>query len=256
MTSPVTLVRLHPDSRALAQWAVRHRYVGRTGGHDLGYALHAALLHVFGGRAPRPFAYREPDARSESRLPELLGYCEGDSDTICANALRIASDDTASVLRPQSLTARTLPASWPADHRLAFELRVRPVVRARPHGRSGPSHELDAAAWACVRAQRLGTPVPTKEDAYRDWLRSRLAARGCELRHARPVHIRRTRVLRRPADQGNRRPVMIEGPDVLFRGELKIRDPQAFAAVFRQGVGRHAAFGFGCLLLAPANTYA
>ena len=130
MTSPVTLVRLHPDSRALAQWAVRHRYVGRTGGHDLGYALHAALLHVFGGRAPRPFAYREPDARSGPRLPELLGYCEGDSDTICANAHRVASDDTASVLRPQSLTARTLPASWPADHRLAFELRVRPVVRS------------------------------------------------------------------------------------------------------------------------------
>ena len=34
-------------------------------------------------------------------------------------------------------------------------------------------------------------------------------------------------------------------------GTLTVTDPQAFAALLSGGVGRHAAFGFGMLLLSP-----
>ena len=34
-------------------------------------------------------------------------------------------------------------------------------------------------------------------------------------------------------------------------GTLTIGDPDAFAAILSRGVGRHAAFGYGMLLLSP-----
>ncbi len=44
----------------------------------------------------------------------------------------------------------------------------------------------------------------------------------------------------------------LAGPDVSFTGVLTVADPDRFATLLAHGVGRHAAFGFGMLLLKPA----
>jgi hypothetical protein len=44
-----------------------------------------------------------------------------------------------------------------------------------------------------------------------------------------------------------------EGPDAILRGEFVVKDPASFAAVLTNGVGRHRAYGYGMLLLRPAQ---
>lgn len=46
---------------------------------------------------------------------------------------------------------------------------------------------------------------------------------------------------------------MIDGPDALLRGCLRVLEPDAFAHLVARGVGRHRSFGFGMLLLSRAG---
>ena len=41
----------------------------------------------------------------------------------------------------------------------------------------------------------------------------------------------------------------VEGPDAVMAGTLTVADPVAFAGTLGRGIGRHAAFGYGMLLL-------
>ena len=45
-----------------------------------------------------------------------------------------------------------------------------------------------------------------------------------------------------------------EGPDALMRGELTVTDGTAFACLLKKGIGRHRAYGYGMLLLRPADS--
>ncbi len=247
MTALLSLVRLRPDMAALARWAIRRGYLPRRGTADPGYALHAALKAGLGDMAPQPFALRSVRGRPD----ELLGYARAAPDSILAAAALPPMADPevaeALALSGSDLEARVMPADWPAGARFSFELRARPVVRSRAQGRTGRSHEVDAAAWAAATAAE----TPAKEKAYTDWLAARLAVRGARLLDSELAALRRCRILRRPVVDGERRSVLSEGPDALFRGTLEIGDPAAFADGLARGVGRHRAFGFGCLLLAP-----
>lgn len=215
---------------------------------DPGYALHAALKAGLGDMAPQPFVLRSVRGRPD----ELLGYARATPDSILAAAALppMADSEVAEALALSGLEARAMPADWPAGARFSFELRTRPVVRSRPQGRAGRSHEVDAAAWASATAGE----TPAKEKIYTDWLATRLAGRGARLLDAKLAALRRSRTLRRPVVDGERRGVLSEGPDALFRGTLEIGDSTTFADGLARGVGRHRAFGFGCLLLAPPGT--
>jgi CRISPR system Cascade subunit CasE len=61
----------------------------------------------------------------------------------------------------------------------------------------------------------------------------------------------RERLLRRT--HGNHRTTKrLERPDVRFEGDLTVRDAERFHEWLAHGIGRHRAFGFGALMLAPA----
>ena len=45
----------------------------------------------------------------------------------------------------------------------------------------------------------------------------------------------------------------IEGPDAVMRGIFTITDPAKFAAMLKEGIGRHRSYGYGMLLLRPAR---
>ena len=251
MTAPLSLIRLHPNTTDLVHWAVVKGYLPRSGDADLGYALHATLKEALGDFAPRPFVFQQPREGEGA----VLGYVQAKPEAITEAASLPSIRASANALGLQTIEARAMPENWRTGARFSFEVRTRPIVRSRSEGRGGSNHEVDVAAWAARRAEESTQVLPSKEDAYREWLAARLDFHGARLIAAQLVSMRRTRVLRRPIIEGNRRAQEIEGPDVLFRGGLEITNGKRFAEGITCGIGRHTAFGFGCLLLAPLGTW-
>ena len=258
MSALLSLVRLRPDLPALARWGIGRGYLSHHGEADFGYVLHVALRDGLGRLAPRPFVLRA--SRGGVGDDELLGYVRATPEAMKLAAALPPVNASARALNLEGMEARAMPERWQAGAEYSFELRVRPIVRSRRGGRATPEKravvdEVDAAAWAAERSGEGTGAVPSKEEVYRGWVAGRLESRGARLIGARPVAIRRTRVRRRPNIGGERRMRDIEGPDVLVRGALAVNDGERFAEGIARGVGRHAAFGFGCLLLAPPGTW-
>ena len=69
--------------------------------------------------------------------------------------------------------------------------------------------------------------------------------------HSRVIAMRRTACWRldHPTDGTRRRAIHIEVPMVEVQGQLSIDDGDAFTRLLETGVGPHAAFGFGMLIL-------
>ncbi len=249
MSAPLTLVRLSPDIRALAQAAASSGLIP-TGG-DMGYALHAALLALFGPElAPKPFLLRHDS---------LMGYVNASpEDLTTAVQLQSSSmEGLVKALAPHRLEARAMPQNWRAEQELDLEVRIRPIVRSRAgRGRAKGGRELDVSiARATSEAQGKGvdgTSIAAREAAYREWLQTELDRGGaCSLLGARMNGFQRTRLLTRPNVLEGRRAVTSEGPDAIMQARIRVKDPAQFDALLRRGIGRHRAFGFGMLLLSP-----
>lgn len=229
------LIRLRPDKQAFVRWAHRQRLL--PAGVDEGYAWHALLKAVLGDLAPQPFVVRD-------QSQELLAYSQEDTRLWTSMA---QDPEAIRALGLESLEAKPLPEDFRAGDRLSFEVRVRPIVRSR-QGRNDIK-ELDAAV---VRID--GEPVREREVVYREWLSRELNRdSAAELSGGPPrlVSYCRSRVLRRAHRDGKRQVTKVDGPDALFRGELVIENPDSFLKLLARGLGRHRAFGFGCLLVAP-----
>lgn len=205
---------------------------------DNGYVWHALLTAAFGDNAPRPFV-----DRIALRSNLVLGYTAMAPDQLPTN--REMDELARAALRVNSIEKTVMPGSWRAGQSLSFEVRCRPIVRTRRHARSGNIDEMDAAVHASIENPRAG-----REQAYSEWLERELGREGaCKLEQARMVSFRRTCVLRR-SQGGDRKPQLIEGPEVWMAGRLVVEQPIRFQSLLRRGLGRHRAFGFGCLLVA------
>lgn len=247
------LAHIPLNIRALAGFAVARR----LSDDDLGYALHAALLARFGDTAPRPFRFL-PDHESG---PHLLGYV-ADRAAFEEVAALPPADVAVQELFDGTPRIRPMPESWREEARYGFEVRVRPVVRfgksvraaraERGEGWLRGASEIDANTAARERVERAGGDPDTVDRAavYIDWLATRLAG-AATLDQADLRHFRRTRTLRSTHRSEGRRTHRVEGPDALIGGTLTVTDPAAFAALLARGIGRHAGFGYGMLLLAP-----
>ncbi len=238
------LLHTQPDPQRLVAWAVRHRTLGAQ--EDFGYALHGLLHAVFGDRAPKPFRYLDTDQG-------LLAYTNL-SPTELLQRAALAPPDAAAALglgatfSHPGLSVRPFPTQWPQGHELAFEVRVRPVVREGATGR-----ERDAFLNTI---EKTGDAGIGREAVYQGWLRDQLASHGATLSEAALSRFRLLDVLRQTQkrDTEQRRRRAVTGPDALMTGHLRVEDPTAFAHLLARGVGRHRAFGFGLLLLRPART--
>lgn len=247
------LVHIPVQVRALAALAV----AWRLSDDDLGYTLHAALLARFGDAAPRPFRFL-PDHESG---PHLLGYVQDRAAFDEAAALPPADRMVAAAL-PEEPRLRTMPGQWRTGARYGFEIRVRPVVRFGKSVRAARSDradawqrgagEIDAHVAARERVERAGGDPDTvdREAVYIDWLATRFAD-AASLDHAELKLFRRSRTLRSTHRSDGPRTRRVEGPDALIVGALTVTDPAAFAALLAKGIGRHAGFGYGMLLLSP-----
>ena len=249
------LARIGIHVRALAAFAVARR----LSDEDFGYALHAALLARFGDAAPRPFRFL-PD---HEKGPHLLGYVQ-DRAAFAAAAALPPADAAIDALFDSAPALRPMPDSWREGARFGFEVRVRPVVRfgksvraartERDGGWLPGAGEIDANHAARERVAHAGGDPDMVDRAavYIDWLAKRLGD-AATLDHADLRHFRRTRTLRNTHRSEGRRTHRVEGPDALIGGTLTVTDPTAFGTLLAKGIGRHAGFGYGMLLLAPPS---
>jgi CRISPR system Cascade subunit CasE len=240
------LLHLRPDARRLAAWAARHRLLEDQG--DFGYALHGLLRAAFGDYAPQPFRYLGAEqgllAYTSAHVATLRERAECAAQEV-ADALGLAA-----VAGHEGLSAKPFPTRWPHGHLLAFDARVRPVVRASKDG-----SERDAFL---VAVEKAGESAVDRQDIYRQWLKEQFErGGGAELVGAVVTRWRLLDVMRqtrRDASTNKRVRRTVRGPDVEFRGRLRVADPDRFAALLTRGIGRHRSFGFGMLLLRPAQT--
>lgn len=253
-TPSLYLLHTQPDTRLLATWVARHHQRHERQPSDLGDALHGLLRAAFGKAAPQPFRYLD-----ERR--GLLAYTALDADALrmqvaLADPLAAQTLGLGANGQHDGYRLRPFPTEWPQGQVLGFEVRLRPTVRAAKGERDAFLHAVEHAS---------GAPLQ-REKVYVQWLRDHLAPRDgatCEAWQGAidlldDVHLaafQRQRVVRRTQVVGGetRRGRVIDGPDALLKGHLRVRDPAAFAQLLARGLGRHRAFGFGMLLLSRAD---
>ncbi len=233
------LLHCRPDLPTLTTWATRRRLLSPDG--DDGYAVHALLAAAFGERAPKPF-------RHLGGRGGLLAYTETDPGTLLAVAAA-AAPEVARSLGLAHLATRPFPGAWRAGQPLAFEVRVRPVLRA------ADGRERDLFLHSVET--RPESAAASRAGIYGAWLRRQCAeGDAAVLGEVRMEAFRLSRVVRRAAaDARGPRPACAPcGPDVVLAGELRVGDGAAFNRLLARGIGRHRAFGFGMLLLRPAQS--
>jgi CRISPR system Cascade subunit CasE len=202
---------------------------------NLGYTCHAWLAALFGELAPRPFRYF-------AQRNEILGYGTADKTALIEHAQAFAPPLAWDALDAQGIAAKPMPSNWRSGKALRLEVLLCPVVRHGGNEKDAYLHALD----------RLGEAAPERADIYRQWFTERcgsaLVLQGIEVRGMQS----RASMLRRARD-GHKRLMRIERPSVLLGATAAIADNEKFAALVASGIGRHRTFGFGMLLLAPAE---
>ena len=247
----LSLLRLTPDLALLSRWATSTQQ--RALQMDLGYALHAATQATLGSLAPRPFAVRQRQGGRDGVIDELVGYVAA-APADLQRAVQLAPADTlaADAIGLDTLAVRAMPTQWRSGERLSFEARVAPLVRSRT-ARAGAVVEMDAAYHPSLADERLGD----RDTAYGAWLARELQRGGAATLSAWSTHrFQLTPIARRSqARDGRAGRNLAQGllPDLTVRGELAVADSSTFAALLARGLGRHRAFGYGCVLLAPAG---
>lgn len=237
----MALMLLHttPDPVALTHWATRKHWLSPDG--DFGYALHALLAEAFDGRPPTPFRYMDEQGLLAYSKQDAAG-CQPLSENIPIEVRRVLGLDR--------LRVRNFPSEFPVGKHLGFEVRVRPIVRTK----AGKERDI----YQYRMEQRVSGDIdakPSREAIYRDWLKQRFDADNAALLITASMQgFDLKRVVRRTQQNTEtvlRKPTGINGPDVLFRGELEVADTAAFSQLLTRGIGRHRAFGYGMLLLRP-----
>lgn len=238
----LNLMRLQPDAKTLAAWAVRYQVLSPDG--DYGYALHGLLKEAFGEQSPQPFRYL-------GNKHGLLAYTPESLVTLRLHA-SLAAPDVARALGLDALDARPFPDAWKVGQALGFEVRVRPVIRAKD------GRERDAFLHAAESIPpEEGNGIEQRSIVYLDWLTKQFAAdKAAQITHAQMEEFRLTRVLRKTGtvENGKRKTLAITGPDAVFKGQLRVGEADAFARLLARGIGRHRTFGFGMLLLRPVSS--
>ncbi len=269
-TGVLQMVRAQINSREFRRWMGEKRL------RDPDHAMHCLLMECFGrpptkerpennGLAPQPFRLILPGDGSNGIL---YGYGRSDANALRETAAMCADPLQNRILPGDKLDSKPMPTSWQAGKRLGFETRIRPVVRlqkdlsrvpadklrrfrTRPgqNDEPRPGKECDVFQWEALQYPR-GEMPESREQVYAEWLSEQLDKRGgasLDVKQTKLVSFHRVRAFRKLHDRHT------EGPDAVMRGELTITDPDAFADLLANGVGRHRAYGYGMLLLRPSG---
>jgi CRISPR-associated protein Cas6/Cse3/CasE, subtype I-E/ECOLI len=249
MSQPLHMIELRLNAERLICFAQEHG-LNQARDEDLGYCVHAWLAAAFGELAPKPYRLFDPAGFGQhgKRGLCLLGYITHTAASLQDHARTFATPLTLSVCNLADLDhAKAMPAGWCPGRRLGFEVLACPVSR----------HENDEKDVFLRRVEAAGAEAPPLQRAtvYADWLARQLTPTA-RLESMRLAGFRLVRMLRRtqPTDQQPYRPApRITRPQALLEGELMVQDGAAFNDYLARGIGRHRAFGYGMLLLRPAQ---
>lgn len=241
---PLHLASLPLDLRALRRWAAARGFA-----QDEGRALHHLLAETFGKGLLQPFRLMAAPGAARA---SLYAYARADAATLQQTARECALPDALAVCDVAQLATKMMPDSWKTGKRLAFDLRARPTKRLHmPAGSFPKGAEVDAFLVEALRRFPDGRPPAderiAREEVYLQWLSERLKD-AAQVDFARLLRFERRKSQRGSTER--------EGPEVVWHGELTVLDGFAFSARLASGVGRHAAYGFGMLLLRPAGSEA
>lgn len=246
---PLHLVSIAMNARAFDAYAVSTK----TDDDDRGFATHLALRQRFGAAGPQPFKLMAEDP---SRL-HVLGYTSEPKTLLDISALPTANSLLDDVF-PEAPRIKAMPESWVPGSRYGFEVKIRPIVRyskrqierRRAEGKH-PRNAVSGAERDAFLAAIEGLPENagiSRSDVYAAWLAERLKGIA-EISSAEISAMRQVRTRRSPHGSGKNS--TINGYEATFQGELTVENPEQFAAMLQRGIGRHAAFGYGMLLLRP-----
>lgn len=235
----LSMIRIPVDPRALRTYAT----LTRTGDGDGCYALHHAMRKRWGEVAPQPF-----HAVLSGPEPHVVGYMTD------PERMRVVNDDPRiAAVFPGEIETRTMPLPTEAGAVLSFRLRARPLVRygkavadmiEKETGRR-PHSEMCAVEAARLRSDGDVDPV----GVCRDWLGRRMEGIASIRTFTLHDHVPQP-VLR--STHGPAGLKQFPGSTAIMTGTLEVHDAEAFASLLAKGVGRHAAFGYGMMVVAPA----
>ncbi len=220
------------------------RWMGARRLNDADHAAHCLLVESFGEFAPKPFRLIVPRAGS---IGVLYGYGTASADVLREQAAVSADPLQARIVPAATIDSKPMPTTWPIGRRLAFEARLRPIVRRSTRGGSAGGERDAFQVEADLHPP--GGMQRTREAVYAEWLSRELDRRRgarLDIEATKLVSFRRTR----SSYRGGRQP--IEGPDATMRGSFVVTDGDGFNELLARGVGRHRAYGYGMLLLRPA----
>jgi CRISPR system Cascade subunit CasE len=256
MTS-LQLVQAPLNMSSLGKWAAA-RGVGWPASRqaerltfDEGAALHHLLVEMFGKGSMQPFrVFVAPGSGSAN----LYAYSPHTADALRDAAGSYALPDTISVLDPGTIASKTMPATWTTNRRLGFDVRVRPIRRLASELDSfAKGAEIDTFLAEALRrfpdakgsTEGMLAAGRSREVVYLEWLSERFGD-AATLENGRVVAFERRPVVRHGR--------LIDGPDAIIHGNLSVRDSARFLDLLRRGIGRHAAYGYGMLLLRPPGS--
>ncbi|MBF0546385.1 MAG: type I-E CRISPR-associated protein Cas6/Cse3/CasE [Candidatus Riflebacteria bacterium] len=245
--SSLFLVSLHLDIRRSFAEAAEKRLPLRE--LDIGYLVHCHLKDLFGDLAPKPFFVR----KQRDAFLRIVGYTNVPKDALKTHADQFSQTRTFSACRWETLEDKQMPAIWKPGMVVGFETCVCPTQRMANDGLNhSKGAEVDVFLAQCWKAGSPNIPID-REIVYRDWLNNQFERLGgSRLKKAALVGFQRGRFCRRTQGEP-RKAHRTERPEAWMKGLLEITNSEGFLSLLKRGIGRHRAFGFGMLLLRPAN---
>lgn len=245
MNDELYLTRLSLDTRRLLALSGAAKNQGQ---YDMDYAVHALLTALFDPdvpseerQAPKPFAV----VGQEGPQVDLLGYTRLDGGALLERAAQFGDPLAVRALRQETLASRPVP-QFPSGTHLRFSIRACPTKRTKSKADPTRSVELDSFLVGAHNESE-------RAQVYEDWLRVEFLRHGGCVAHAVEVRRMLRRQFLRKSQGVQRTATKPTLPDVAFSGVLTVADCDLFRRYLARGVGRHRAFGFGMLLLAPAG---
>jgi CRISPR system Cascade subunit CasE len=140
-----------------------------------------------------------------------------------------------------------MPADFALGTRLGFSIRVRPVRRT---GKSKDNQTKARERDVFAGNEEGENGHAARANAYGAWLEQQLIG-AAALEVCAISALRQTKLMTRKRANGEKSTAYVEGPDVIFSGNLQVGSTAAFATLLERGIGRFRSFGFGMMLLRP-----
>lgn len=232
------LVQIPVSMHDLARWSAQ-RGMSANKRPDIRASLHHLLDETFGQSVMKPYRiYKNPKDPSRS---SIYGYSKKTRNDLVQMSNMIACPNALEVINVEDIRAKAMPANWKSGAILGFDVCTVPVRRRKGSGKEIDVHVLDL--------QRLqGAPdseKPTQAESYLNWLQEKFGDAAEVI--ADTVAYRSTPVATK------RKKTQVKVPETTFMGNMKIKDPDAFAQMLENGIGRHKSYGYGMVMLRGPN---